>query len=50
MAVGVERRRLPIPADCPPQLSKLIKECWRQAPALRPSFDEIVQVRGRLYG
>lgn len=43
MAVGVERRRLPIPADCPPALRKLIKECWRQSAPLRPSFPELLQ-------
>ena len=38
MAVGVERRRLPIPADCPPPLAKLLKECWRHNAPLRPTF------------
>lgn len=43
MAVGVERRRLPVPADCPPPLRKLIKECWRHHAALRPSFAVVLQ-------
>lgn len=43
MAVGVERRRLPLPADCPAALRKLIKECWRHSPALRPPFAEVRQ-------
>jgi hypothetical protein len=43
MAVGVEQRRLPIPADCPPELRKLIKECWRHHANLRPSFAEVLQ-------
>lgn len=42
-AVGVERRRLPIPPGCPPALAKLLKECWRHNAPLRPSFREIVQ-------
>lgn len=42
-AVGVERRRLPIPPGCPPALAKLLKECWRHNAPLRPSFGEIVQ-------
>ena len=42
-AVGVERRRLPIPAACPPPLAHLLKECWRHNAPLRPSFSEVVQ-------
>ncbi len=44
-AVGVERRRLPIPAGCPPALGSLLKDCWRHNAGLRPSFTEIL---GRL--
>lgn len=43
MAVGCERRRPPLPADCPPPLAKLIRECWRHNAALRPGFDEILE-------
>ncbi|GAB4820435.1 hypothetical protein N2152v2_007481 [Parachlorella kessleri] len=43
MAVGVEKKRLPIPANCSPALRKLISECWRQRPSLRPSFAEVLQ-------
>ncbi|PRW18330.1 serine threonine- kinase EDR1 [Chlorella sorokiniana] len=42
-AVGVERRRLPIPPGCPPALAKLLKECWRHNAPLRPSFTEVLQ-------
>ena len=42
-AVGVERRRLSIPAACPPPLAHLLKECWRHNAPLRPSFPEVVQ-------
>lgn len=41
-AVGVERRRLPIPAGCPPALGSLLKECWRHNAGLRPSFTEVL--------
>lgn len=42
-AVGVERRRLPIPPGCPPTLAKLMKECWRHNAPLRPSAGELLQ-------
>jgi len=42
MAVGCERRRPPIPPGCPPPLARLIRECWRHNPALRPGFIEII--------
>ncbi|KAL4541302.1 hypothetical protein Ndes2437B_g05682 [Nannochloris sp. 'desiccata'] len=42
MAVGCERRRPPIPPGCPPPLARLIRECWRHNPALRPGFAEII--------
>ncbi|PSC72746.1 serine threonine-kinase EDR1 isoform X1 isoform A [Micractinium conductrix] len=41
-AVGVERRRLPIPPGCPPALANLLKECWRHNGPLRPSFQEVL--------
>ena len=43
MAVGCERRRPPLPAGCPQLLARLIQECWRHNPALRPGFPEIVE-------
>lgn len=42
MAVGCERRRPPMPPGCPPPLARLIRECWRHNPALRPGFAEII--------
>lgn len=47
MLVGLQRQRPAIPQQCPACLSKLIRECWRHNPVLRPSFDEIVnKLRG----
>ena len=31
-----------MPDGCPPVLARLIHDCWRQSPAARPSFEEIV--------
>ncbi|KAH3757286.1 serine/threonine-protein kinase STY46 [Pelomyxa schiedti] len=31
-------RRLPIPSNCPPGLSKLMTQCWEHDPAQRPDF------------
>ena len=42
-AVGVERRRLPIPPGCPSAIAKLLKECWRHNAPLRPTFAEVLQ-------
>ena len=42
-AVGVERRRLPIPPGCPSAVAKLLKECWRHNAPLRPTFSEVLQ-------
>jgi hypothetical protein len=42
MAVGCQRRRPTIPSGCPRQLARLIRECWRHNPALRPGFAEII--------
>jgi hypothetical protein len=41
MAVGVERRRPPLPKGIPGPLASIIRECWRHNPALRPSMKEI---------
>ena len=43
MAVGVERRRPPLPKGIPAPLASIIRECWRHNPALRPSMKEIAQ-------
>jgi predicted Ser/Thr protein kinase len=41
VAVGVEGDRLPVPLECPISLKRLIKDCWRHDPRLRPTFREI---------
>lgn len=43
MAVGVEQQRLPIPADCPRPIARLIAECWHHNPDARPDFAAIRQ-------
>ena len=43
MAVGVNRRRPPIPLGTPPALAKLLRECWRQDPELRPSAADLAR-------
>jgi hypothetical protein len=43
MNVGVERKRPPIPPECPPPLARLIRECWRHNAALRPGFGDIAR-------
>ncbi|WPT13565.1 Putative serine/threonine-protein kinase drkA [Picochlorum sp. SENEW3] len=43
MAVGLERRRPPLPRGVPGPLASIIRECWRHNPALRPSMKEIAE-------
>lgn len=44
VSMVVRRQHRPkIDDSIPPQLADLIKQCWSQDPAARPSFDEIVQ-------
>jgi len=43
--VFVDKKRLPIPADCPTKLAQLIARCWASEPADRPSFQEIIDSR-----
>ncbi|KAK2079408.1 hypothetical protein QBZ16_003099 [Prototheca wickerhamii] len=51
MAVGVNRRRPPIPLGTPPALAKLLRECWRQDPELRPSAADLARrIEGLLEG
>jgi hypothetical protein len=42
LQVGCEKRRPPVPADCPAPLARLIRECWRHNAAARPRFAEIL--------
>lgn len=43
MAVGVERRRPPLPRGIPAPLASIIRECWRHNPSLRPGMKEIAE-------
>ncbi|KAL6779117.1 hypothetical protein ACKKBF_B18690 [Auxenochlorella protothecoides x Auxenochlorella symbiontica] len=51
VAVGVERRRPAMPLGTPPALAKLLRECWRHEPALRPTSTQVLErveaLRGR---
>jgi len=47
MSVAVEGARLTIPKGVPSSIRRLIRDCWRQDPRLRPSFKEIlVRLKG----
>ena len=47
MSVAVEGARLQIPKGVPSSIRRLIRDCWRQDPRLRPSFKEIlVRLKG----
>lgn len=35
--------RLPKPTDCPDSLYDVMKDCWMQDPASRPTFKQIVE-------
>ena len=41
VAVGVEGDRLALPPGCPISLKRLVRDCWRHDPRLRPTFREI---------
>jgi len=42
--VAEDNRRLPIPRNCPVELSRIIERCWHQQPTRRPTFTEIVSM------
>ena len=42
-AVGVQRERPSIAADCPEPLRALIDACWAHSPAKRPPFSEVLE-------
>ncbi|XP_071723547.1 uncharacterized protein [Rutidosis leptorrhynchoides] len=46
--VGFMDRRLDIPEKVDPQISDIIRDCWKSDPAERPSFEEIIQRMGDL--
>ena len=33
--------RMPCPMDCPPQLYEIMRECWRDEAASRPTFESL---------
>ncbi len=36
-----EKQRPPIPVDCPPEFADIIRECWDDSPAKRPSANTV---------
>ncbi len=42
-AVGVVQKGLrpPIPPNCPPPLSDIMRLCWQRDPNVRPSFEQV---------
>ena len=40
--VALEGMRLPVPADAPMPLLRLMARCWAEVPALRPDFSEVL--------
>lgn len=43
MMVGVQKKRLPIPDDCPKKLKSMMQRCWSDDPHKRPSFAELLR-------
>ncbi|XP_057817166.1 serine/threonine-protein kinase EDR1 isoform X2 [Cryptomeria japonica] len=41
-AVGFQNRRLDIPKELDPLVSRIIWQCWQNEPSLRPSFSELM--------
>ncbi|KAH9322334.1 hypothetical protein KI387_016973, partial [Taxus chinensis] len=41
-AVGFQNRRLDIPKEVDPLVSRIIWQCWQNDPSLRPSFTELM--------
>lgn len=41
--------RLKIPKDCDPVFQRLMKQCWRQNPSHRPTFDKIADILNDYY-
>jgi len=44
LAVTREKRRPPIPPDCPPVWRDLMQRCWAHEPMDRPTFEQIWKV------
>lgn len=49
-AVGVVQKGLrpPIPPNCPPPLSDIMRLCWQRDPSVRPAFEQVRQAGGCL--
>ncbi|ELR22090.1 protein kinase domain containing protein [Acanthamoeba castellanii str. Neff] len=45
----VGNTRLRIPKDCDPIFAQIMKMCWRQNPAQRPSFEKLVDMLSSYY-
>lgn len=43
MMVGVQKKRLPIPDECPKKLRSMMQRCWSDDPHKRPSFAELLR-------
>ncbi|KAL6062440.1 putative serine/threonine-protein kinase drkA, variant 2 [Balamuthia mandrillaris] len=43
IGVSKDGLRPVIPTACPPQLAELMRDCWKEDPAQRPSFSEILE-------
>ncbi len=41
--VHTNKKRLPIPSNCPEWYADLIRECWDADPEVRPNFAEILR-------
>ena len=44
VAIGLQDLRPPLPDGVPQTLATLVKHCWNRRPALRPKFDEIINL------
>ena len=42
MAVGIEKKRLPVPPTMPRGLKTILRDSWRHDPRLRPSFKDLL--------
>eukprot|EP00727_Mastigamoeba_balamuthi_P011541 m51a1_g7009 putative protein kinase domain containing protein (994) ;mRNA; f:242612-247283 len=44
----VNKNRLPIPEDCPPDFAELISACWDHTPERRPDFSRVAETLARM--
>jgi serine/threonine protein kinase len=45
----VKGRMLPIPSDCPPEFSTIMKQCWNINPDKRPTFKQTLEMLQFIY-